>query len=260
MPVLNDPMHASLTRWLQHLPRTLLTPTAILVVSAHWEEATPTITSGTRPDLIYDYYGFPPEAYQLKYPAPGNPALAERVFTLLQGSSFHPTLDATRGFDHGVFIPLLLAYPAATVPVVALSLLRSRSAEAHIRLGEALAPLRDEGVLIIGSGLSFHNLPVLMAAMRGGGGGSAVQNAVDPRSKAFDDYLHRVLLNKEASYEEKREGLIGWDKAPSARYAHPSEEHLLPLMVAFGAGKGEGANAVYAEPLGGAAVSSFQFG
>ena len=230
--------------------------------SACLQESIPTVTSGKNPPLIYDYYGFPPESYSLKYPAPGNPALAGRVASLLRGAGFECQEDSKRGFDHGTFVPLLLSYPEADIPVVQLSLMSSLDPGAHIKMGEALAPLRDEGVLIYASGLSFHNMKVFMSQMGKFGGGKA-----DPKSVEFDNYLKKAATGVEMpkgeptlSWEEREELLKKWKNAPQARYAHPREEHLIPLMVAFGAAKDETATVLYNETLLGAQVSSFAFG
>lgn len=259
LPVLGDPGHAGLTAALRRMPGQLgvAQPTAILVVSAHWEERVPTVTSGPNPSLIYDYYGFPPESYSLKYPAPGDPRLAARVAQLLRQAGLEAKEDPDRGWDHGTFIPLLLSHPAADVPVVQLSLVASLNPDTHLAMGRALAPLRDEGVLIYASGLSFHNMSHFMAAM--GRGGPAGGPPPDPRSVAFDDYLNAAAAG-DAPPEERWRMLAEWAKAPHARFAHPREEHLLPLMVAFGAAEGEPGQAVQRGALLGAQVSSFAFG
>jgi aromatic ring-opening dioxygenase catalytic subunit (LigB family) len=149
----------SLAAYLRALPELTKTPPkALLVISAHWEEASPTVMTAARPALLYDYYGFPPESYQLTWPAPGSPELAARVRTLLAAAGFESREDGTRGFDHGTFIPLKLSYPKAEIPTLQLSLKAGLDPEQHLALGRALAPLRDEGVFILGSGMSFHNL------------------------------------------------------------------------------------------------------
>ena len=144
---------------LQALP--LTRPTAILAVSAHWEEAVPTVMTAQHPPMLYDYYGFPPASYQITWPAPGHPAVAARVQQLLEGAGFPTGRDPQRGFDHGTFVPLKLTYPAADVPTVQLSLKKGLDPKEHLAIGRALAPLRDEGVFIVGSGMSFHNLRAL---------------------------------------------------------------------------------------------------
>jgi len=195
-------------------------PRALLVVSAHWEESVPTVMSSPQPPIFYDYYGFPPESYEITWPAPGDPALAERVRGLLGEAGFQTAADPERGFDHGTFVPLKLMYPDADLPTVQLSLKTGLEPAEHLALGRALAPLRDEGVLIIGSGMSFHNLRRFFDR-----GGRAV-------SVAFDAWLREAAT---AEPEQRDRLLEAWPTAPSARRAHPREEHLLPLMVVAGA-------------------------
>ena len=148
----------------------LASPKALLVVSAHWEARMPTLMTGEHPPLLFDYYGFPPASYQLTWPAPGDPALAAEVRRLLGDAGFDTAADAERGFDHGTFVPLKLAYADADIPTVQLSLIASLDPAEHLGLGRALSPLRDEGVLVIGSGMSFHN----MRSVRVGAGTSRV--------------------------------------------------------------------------------------
>lgn len=220
---------------------------AVLVVTAHWEAPQFMVSSGTAPGMIYDYGGFPPHTYQVRYPAPGEPALAQRVADLL-GAAGHPTgLDAERGFDHGTFSMLYPVYPEAQIPVVQLSLRHDLDPAAHLAAGRALAPLRDEGILIIGSGLSYHNLRQF------GAGGNVA-------SHAFDGWLQQTLLTLDPQAREQ--ALLDWETAPQARAAHPREEHLIPLMVALGAAEQEAAACVYHEDafMGNLAVSSFRFG
>jgi aromatic ring-opening dioxygenase catalytic subunit (LigB family) len=195
-------------------------PKALLVVSAHWETRVPTVMSAARPPILYDYYGFPPASYEITWPAPGDPALASRVRKLLESERFETAEDGARGFDHGTFIPLKLTFPDADVPTVQLSMLRSLDPAEHLRLGRALAPLRDEGVLILGSGMSYHN----MRGFRDPG--------ARPISDAFDKWLGETVA-AEAAERDRR--LTRWTEAPGARGAHPREEHLLPLMVTAGA-------------------------
>ena len=221
-------------------------PEAVLVVSGHWEEAEPTLSSHPAPPMIYDYGGFPAHTYEVQYKAPGSPALAARAAALLQAAGHKAGLDPQRGFDHGTFSMLTPVYPEADVPVVQLSLKHGFDPLTHIAIGRALAPLRSEGVLIIGSGLSYHNLRQF---------GPAGTQA----SQAFDAWLQMVLALPPA---ERSAALLHWDQAPYARNAHPREEHLLPLMVALGAAENEAASCVYHEEafFGSLAVSSFRFG
>jgi aromatic ring-opening dioxygenase catalytic subunit (LigB family) len=219
-------------------------PKALLVISGHWEASVPTVTSNAAPPLIYDYYGFPPHTYELTWPAPGAPALAERVRGLLGAAGMAAAADPERGFDHGVFIPLKLSYPQADVPTVQLSLLAGLDPAAHLAMGRALAPLRDEGVLILGSGMSYHN-------MRGYRTPQALAD-----SQRFDDWLSETV---QLEREVRETRLRHWEQAPAGRASHPREEHLLPLMVAAGAaGDGPGEQAFKDNVLG-AVISAFRF-
>ena len=222
-------------------------PRAIVLVSGHWLEPGFSVTGCARPSLIYDYSGFPAHTYELTYPAPGEPALAERIVQLLGDTGEPARVDPRRGYDHGVFIPLKLMFPKADIPVVQLSLRRDMDPAAHIAAGHALAALRDEGVLIVGSGMSFHN-------MRGYG---------DPRytpvSARFDEWLTAAV----ESDTPRREALLrDWASAPHARDSHPpgGEEHLLPLLVAAGAGAGSEGHKVYSEEVMKTTLSAFRFG
>lgn len=222
-------------------------PRAFLVVTAHWEEARFTLSSGEAPGMFYDYGGFPEHTYRVKYPAPGDPALAARVAGLLEGAGLEARLDPVRGFDHGTFSTMQVVRPEADVPVVQLSLRRDFDPAAHLLAGRALAPLRDEGVLIIGSGASFHNLQRLGQA------------AAEP-SVVFDRWLQETLTARPAAERELL--LADWEQAPAARLAHAREEHLLPLMVAAGAAPGEQGRCVCLEPafMGVTTIASFRFG
>lgn len=219
-------------------------PRAILVISGHWEEQAFAFTGAAgHPGLIFDYYGFPPHTYELTWPAPGAPWLAERGKELVEAAGLPSAIDPARGFDHGVFIPLKVAFPDADIPVVQMSLHASLDPALHVAAGRALAPLRDEGVLVLGSGMSFHNL-------RAYG---------DPRaeapSRAFDDWLGQAAaLPSDARADE----LARWSEAPLARFCHPREEHLIPLMVAAGAAEAVGER-VYGETVLNGAVSAFRF-
>ena len=218
-------------------------PKAILVVSGHWEEPVFTVGSGERPALIFDYYGFPEQTYRLRFDAPGSPALARRVRELLGGAGF-PTAEAPeRGYDHGVFVPLKLVLPEADLPVVQLSLRADLDPEAHLAAGRALAPLRDEGVLIVGSGMSWHN-------MRG------FSPAFTARSEAFDAWLSDAL----ADPARRDQAIRAWTNAPYAREAHPREEHLAPLFVAAGAAEGEPGRHAFRDIAMDVAISGYAFG
>jgi len=237
---------AALTHYLRSiraLPRT--PPKALLVVSAHWEESVPTVMSGTHPPMLYDYYGFPPESYTITWPAPGSPQLAARVQQLLGAAGLKTGEDAARGFDHGTFVPLKLTYPEADIPVVQLSLKQGLDPAEHLAIGRALQPLRDEGVFIVGSGMTFHNLRAFS----------------DPRSvpvaEAFDAWLRRTAT---LAPDERDLGLTQWALAPAARQAHPREEHLLPLMVVAGAAGQDVGTTAYAGTLMGLRLSAYHFG
>ncbi len=232
--------------WLKGLHHSFPKPKAIVVFSAHWEESEVTIQSGARPNLIYDYYGFPKHTYELKYPAPGSPELASRIQKLLTSAGISSRLDSKRGFDHGVFIPFKLIFPEAHLPIVQISLKSGLNPAEHIELGKALSSLRDEGVLLVGSGMSYHNLGDLF---RGTG--------VLPISQAFDQWLSSTLNIENA--KERNLKLKDWESAPYARKSHPREEHLIPLMVISGAaGDSPGAKIFSDTPMG-AVSSAFQF-
>jgi aromatic ring-opening dioxygenase catalytic subunit (LigB family) len=234
---------ATYLRSIRRLPAT--SPKALLIVSAHWEEPRPTVMTSARPPMLYDYYGFPPESYKITWPAPGHPEVAERVRHLLDGAGFESATNAERGFDHGTFVPLKLAYPDAEVPTVQLSLKQGLDPEEHLAMGRALAPLRDEGVFIVGSGMTFHNL-------RAFGGASA-----RPISEEFDQWL-RAAATEEGTERNRR--LARWAAAPSARAAHPREEHLLPLMVVAGAAGADRGIVGYEGTLAGVRLSAYHFG
>ncbi|WP_230425689.1 DODA-type extradiol aromatic ring-opening family dioxygenase [Spartinivicinus ruber] len=158
LSLLNDKGHIKLVDNLKKIASIVEKPQAIVVISAHWEEAIPTITSGESPSLIYDSYGFPEESYNIQYPAPGHPILAKKIFNLLKNKGIEENLNEDRGFDHGLFIPLKIMYPDANIPCVQVSLLNTLNPEQHIQVGKALSELRKEKVMVIGSGFSFHNL------------------------------------------------------------------------------------------------------
>ncbi len=224
-------------------------PAAVLVISAHWEAPRPTVMSARRPPMLYDYYNFPPETYEVQWPAPGAVEVAAEVRRLLEQSGFPTDEDVTRGFDHGTFVPLALTYPEANIPTTQLSLVAGLDPARHIELGRALAPLRDQGVFIIGSGMSYHNL----RALTGRGGASAMES----ESRAFDEWLAESVSG-EANTRETR--LVEWERAPAARACHPREEHLLPLMVVAGAAGDDAAALPYRERVMGAHVSAVHFG
>ena len=230
LPLLGDPAHQEMVNNLKFLASQKLTkPTAILVISAHWEQQIPTITGATNPGLIYDYYGFPEASYAIQYPCMGQPELAAGVHKALTMAGIDCTIDSQRGFDHGVFVPLKIMYPDADIPCVQLSLRHDLDAAAHIRIGEALAALNHDGLLILGSGGSFHNLE---AYFKGSDESSNKKNA------AFEAWLIDTCANKHLNESERADRLIHWRDAPFGEYCHPREEHLLPLHVCYGAAGG----------------------
>lgn len=238
-----DKLEASLAAMPGQLPST---PKAVLVVTAHWEGEQFLLSSSAQPPMIYDYSGFPPHTYEVQYKAPGSPQLAQQVQLLLEAAGHPARLDAQRGFDHGTFSAMYPVYPGADMPIVQLSLKRGLDPLTHLEVGRALAPLRREGVLIVGSGLSYHNLRAFNA------NGAAA-------SHQFDAWLRQTMALAPA---ERTARLLQWEQAPAARAAHPREEHLLPLMVALGAAEQEPATVPYHEDdfFGSMAVTSFRFG
>ncbi|MBO1360132.1 dioxygenase [Acetobacter sacchari] len=243
-PVIWDRMAAYLRGLAATLPQR---PRAILVVSGHWETERPTVTSSAAPPLIYDYYGFPEHTYHLQYPAPGSPELAAQVRSLLSAAGIANDEDPERGFDHGVFIPFLLAFGDADIPVVELSLREDMSAAEEVRIGAALQSLRDDNVLIVATGMTYHNLRQFRQS--------------DPlsadASQAFDAWLAKAV---EAEPEERNAALLRWEAAPGARQCHPREEHLLPLMFAAGAAGADLGKRDYSDVVMGKAMSGFRFG
>lgn len=221
-------------------------PKAILMISGHWEEKDFAVMATEHPPMVYDYSGFPPFTYEIKYEAPGAPDLARRTADLIAAAGLPTRLDSQQGFDHGVFAPMYVMYPKAEMPTYQVSLRHGYDPAEHLALGRALAPLRDEGVLIVGSGLSYHNLRRFGEAGR-------------RPSAEFDAWLGEAL----ASAPDRRvEKLKRWEEAPSARICHPEEDHLVPLMAAVGAAEGEKAERVYhdTDVYGGITASSYKFG
>ncbi|MFQ5984357.1 MAG: DODA-type extradiol aromatic ring-opening family dioxygenase [Alphaproteobacteria bacterium] len=205
----------------QELPR----PRAVLCVSAHWETLAPRVSAAASPATIHDFYGFPAELYHLRYPAPGSPDLAERVAELLGKGDIPCDIDPERGLDHGAWVPLMIMYPRADIPIVQLSIQTGRDGAHHLAVGRALAPLRQEGILVVGSGNATHNL-----AERG-----PLEAAPVRWAQAFDDWL------LEAVSEARTDELVDFlQAAPDAIRNHPTPDHYWPLIVALGAG-GEGA-------------------
>ena len=238
-----------MAEFLRAIPASLpARPKAIALVTAHWLAPEPSLSSAAQPGMLFDYHGFPPHTYELSYPAPGAPQLAERAAALMTQAGFAPVLDGERGYDHGTFIPLMVAFPAADIPVLQLSLLGSLDAAAHVALGRALAPLREEGVLIIGSGMSYHN-------MRG-----YRDPASAPIAAEFDRWLTETLA---LPAPERNARLADWATAsgPAGRASHPprAEEHLLPLHVVAGAAGDSSGRKVFTDEVLAVAISAFRF-
>lgn len=225
LPLLGDPGHRQMVDCLSTIAGKLRPPAAIVVISAHWEEPVATLTAGAHPALIYDYVGFPPESYAISYPCAGHPPLAQRIQALLSQAQIPARLDGQRGFDHGLFVPLKLLFPEATIPCVQLSLLSSLDPAEHWALGRALQPLTRENVLVIGSGFSFHNLQQFF--------GSRTPESVAANT-AFEAWLVETVSSPAISQQDRERRLIHWEQAPGARQCHPREEHLLPLHVCCG--------------------------
>jgi aromatic ring-opening dioxygenase catalytic subunit (LigB family) len=232
--------------WLRSIGGSLPeTPASMLVVSAHWEETLPTVTASEKPTLLYDYSGFPKHTYELTWPAPASPDLSKRVRSLLEGAGIPSQEDDRRGFDHGVFVPLKVAFPEPTVPVVQLSLRRGLDPAEHIAIGRALAPLRDEGVLILGSGMSYHNMRGFMT------------DAGREQSTHFAEWLAKTIAEDPPARDRD---LTKWTEAPDARACHPREEHLLPLMVVAGAAGDDRGREVFRDNVMGVDVAAVRFG
>ncbi len=238
--------HDVLEASLRDIPAQLLErPRAVLMVSAHWEEREFAVMGHPRPPMLYDYGGFPAQTYQVQYGAAGAPDVARQVQAALHSAGIAATLNEARGFDHGCFVPMSVMYPAADMPVLQLSLQAGYDPAAHWAAGRALAPLRSQGVLLVASGLSYHNL-------RPNPGRAA------PDSLAFDNWLNDAVRNPDT----RAEHLLHWAQAPAARASHPREDHLIALLVAAGAAGHEAVTRIYHETdfLGAMVVSGFRFG
>jgi aromatic ring-opening dioxygenase catalytic subunit (LigB family) len=222
-------------------------PRAVLMVTAHWERPGLAVSSAERPGMEYDYFGFPEHTYHIKYGAPGSPELAARVQSMLGAGRFGCAADPDRGFDHGTFSLMKPLYPDEDMPLVQLSILDSFDPETHLAVGRLLAPLRDEGVLVVGSGSSTHNLR------------QRSPSALTPTGR-FDSWLQESLVG--AAPADRLRRLTRWTEAPAAREVHPREDHLMPLMVAVGAAEDEPGVCVYHEDdfIGAWSLSSFRFG
>jgi aromatic ring-opening dioxygenase catalytic subunit (LigB family) len=240
-------MYVKTEKELRGLPERLpARPKAVLVISGHWETPQFSVSTGARPPMEYDYSGFPPHTYQIRYQAPGDPELAGHTRRLLDGAGIESTPDARRGFDHGVFVPLALMYPNADMPIVMVSIKSSYDPAEHLALGQALAPLREEGVLIIGSGLNYHN-------MQGFGRDSSTADA-----ESFTRYLSEAIALKDT--RERDTKLLHWESAPRARLAHPREDHLMPLLACAGAAGSDPGRVLFAESVMKIPMTSYAFG
>lgn len=225
LPLLGDNEHEQMVDCLRDIAGSFERPAAILVISAHWEAEQPTVTASAAPELLYDYYGFPPESYQIRYPSPGDPALARDIGHCLEQAGLDVSMEGQRGLDHGVFVPLAIMYPEADIPCVQLSLLNSLDPAQHLQLGKALRALNRERVLIVGSGFSFHNMKAFFRHD---------DPAAEQHNLAFEQWLGEVCGDKSLSEAEREQALLAWGEAPGARFCHPREEHLLPLHVCYG--------------------------
>ena len=225
LPLLGDNTHAEMVACLKEIAETIARPSAIIVVSAHWEAVNATVTSSENPGLIYDYSGFPPESYEIEYPCSGNPTLAASITKQLEKVGIKASANRGRGFDHGLFVPLKIMYPEADIPCVQLSLIKGLEPLAHVTLGRALQDLAAPSTLLIGSGFSFHNMKAFFSP-----------ETVDSRNAntSFEHWLLDTCSSESISEEERTKRLVNWEAAPYARYCHPREEHLLPLHVCYG--------------------------
>lgn len=245
-----DPLRVYLEGLTKELPEA---PKAVLSVSAHWEAPKATVMTAATPPMLYDYYGFPPASYEYVWPAKGAPEVAEKVVDHLQSAGIEYARDAERGFDHGTFVPMMMPDPRGEIPTFQLSLVQGLDPKTHIDIGRALAPLRDEGVLIVGSGMSYHNMRAFGAAMRS----ANARGPMQADALRFDDWLAELTTRSESEIEQR---LIEWERAPAGRAAHPREEHLLPLMVVAGAGLGDTVSRPFEGSMLGAKISTTAFG
>jgi aromatic ring-opening dioxygenase catalytic subunit (LigB family) len=231
----------------RNLPHSLpAKPKAVLVITGHWEERIFTVSTAEHPPMVYDYHGFPEHTYHIQYTAPGSPSLATRVRELLQQAGIPCAENPDHGFDHGTFVPMGLMYPDADVPVVMLSMKTNYDVSEHIAAGQALQTLRDEGILIIGSGLTYHN-------MRGFGRAESMQVSVE-----FEQYLHDAVTDPDEA--TRLEKLRQWEQSPAARRAHPHEDHLVPLMVAAGAAGADIGERIVLDNVMNVVMASYRFG
>lgn len=241
LPLLGDPAHGALNDSLRELAGSIPRPSAIVVISAHWEAQAPTLTGASAPGLLYDYYGFPDAAYQITYPAPGDPRLAASMNRALKHRGIDSVVDQSRAFDHGVFVPLKIMYPDADIPCVQLSLVQGLDPSLHLQIGRALADMTAENLLVVGSGFSFHNLQAFFTP----------SNDEERRlNGAFEQWLIETCTSQELTEADRADRLIHWASAPGARYCHPREEHLLPLHVCYGIAQRPASRVVQFEVMG----------
>ncbi|MBG0763300.1 MAG: dioxygenase [Tissierellales bacterium] len=230
LPILGDPTHKKMIDFMKDLPSKINRPEAIIVFSAHWEEDKIRIQSGEKPDIMYDYYGFPKEAYSLEYPCLGNKELAKKVSILLNESNIENIMDQDRPYDHGSYIPLKMMYPEGDIPVIQISLNHNLDPLTHLKIGKALKPLLEENILLIGSGFSYHNMS---------GFDFQGKDKKDSMNNKFqDELIKQCCLEKD--YDKRWTRFLNWEEFPGARYCHPREEHLLPLLVCVGLSENKG--------------------
>jgi len=249
LPLLDEVGYKNMNAFLRGFRQTIEKPDAIVIVSAHWEEPCVSITANPEPPLLFDYFGFPPETYEYQYPVAGQPELASQAQQLLSKAGIDARLDQERGLDHGVFIPLMLMYPEAEIPCIQISLNNSLDAAYHIQLGKALADLKQQNLLILGSGYSFHNMSAFM---------SKHDDSIDEKNQAFESWLSQTCSDKGLSENEREQRLANWTQAPHARYCHPREEHLLPLQVCYGIA-GAASKVPFQEQVTGFITSAYQW-
>lgn len=255
LPLMGDPAYARLAAMLGGLNGSFDGCKAIILVTAHWEEAQPCLGAAARPAMLFDYYGFPAETYRYSYPAPGAPELAEQAAAALSAAGFAPASDPDRGFDHGTFVPMMLIRPEADIPILQMSLLASLDAARHLALGRALGGLLGPDVALIGSGFSFHNIGALI--------GRPGSDPGDGRAlaKAFHDWMDETVCGTALDPAERGRRLQAWETVPGARFCHPREEHLLPLHVCQGAAEAAGLTAtqIFGEPVKGYQTSGYRW-
>lgn len=230
LPILDDPSHDEMIEFMKKLPNKIKRPDSIIVISAHWEEDIVTIQSGSEPDIMYDYSGFPEASYNIKYPCKGDRDLALKISGLFRENDIVHRLDDNRPYDHGSYIPLKMIYPNADIPVLQISLHHNLDPFTHLNIGKALRPLLEENILIIGSGFSFHNMRQFDFSGK---------NIEDSLNNEFQDKLIEICCS-EKDEKKRMEYFMNWENIPGAKYCHPREEHLLPLLVCVGLSKDVG--------------------